>query len=197
MEKHYNRKKFKFQQRKTTTEKNKIGCRNYFSLTLLPTATENYFFSYNRTTTRISVAHGCSFFDKIITTDFFTFFRLRLPKFYNWNAVFGWTFYQPKKWISVLTFRWRIMTIFSGHHQIQIELNSSLFKILVRPPLVCILYGTYYMRHFVWAQSRSLDARLWNLDPGTFQRNDFTVHLLFWIKISDMQIVLIQSTFED
>ena len=137
-----------------------------------------------------SVSFDCNFFDKIITTDFLIFFRLRLPKFYNWNAVFGWTFYQPKKWISVLTFCWRIMTIFSGqHHQIQIELNSSLFKILVRPSLVCILYGTYYMRHFVWAQSRR--------DTGTFQRNDFTVHLLFWIKISDMQIVLIQSTFED
>ena len=144
---------------------------------------------------------GCSwlqFFRQNNHNRFFTFFRLRLPKFYIWNASFGLTFYQPKKWISVLTFRWRIMTIFSGqHHQIQIELNSSLFKILVRPPFVCILYGTYYMRHFVWAQSRSLVARLWNPDPGTFQRNDFTVHLLFWIKISDMQIVLIQSTFED
>ena len=36
MEKHYNRKKFKFQQPKTTTEKNKIGCRNYFSTLVKP-----------------------------------------------------------------------------------------------------------------------------------------------------------------
>ena len=82
---------------------------------------------------------------------------MRLPKFYNWNAVFGWTFYQPKKWISVLTFRGRIMTIFSGqHHQIQIELNSSLFKILSG-----LLWCVFYMAHIICVISYELSLEVW------------------------------------
>ena len=83
--------------------------------------------------------------------------------------------------ISVLAFCWIITPTFSGqHHQIQIELNSSLFKILVRPPLVCILYVTYYMRHFVWAQYRSLDFRLWNISEKWFHSPSAILNQNFW-----------------
>ena len=103
--------------------KNKIGCKNYSSLTLYPKAAENYVllilqpkqpenFSklWKRWIIRISVA---------FTTEFSRFFLLPFTIFYNPKAVFGWTFHQPKKWksvlISVLVFRW--ISVICGDHQ--------------------------------------------------------------------------------